>query len=115
MATQTKDTTSAASQVALDAITAAANAKFIAEADAIILDREALGQKFVKLTLTPDANIADIIEYYRGFGYAIAPPKATGWQAGQPAQLFGWLWEAYWNQNIALIDYDSRTVIISWK
>lgn len=115
MATQTKDQAQAASDAAKAALVAAANAQFIAEADAIILQREAQGEKFVKLALVPNSNLSDIIEYYKGYGYAVAPPKATQWQAGQPANLFGWFWEAYWNQNLALIDVESRTIIISWQ
>lgn len=115
MATQTKDQALAASNAALAALTSAANARFIAEADAVILEREAQGEKYVKLALIPHSNFTDLVEYYRSYGYLVAPPQLKDWQAGQPAQLFGPYWEAYWNKTPIYYDVMPTHIIIAWE
>jgi hypothetical protein len=86
---------------------------FINAADLQILQATQLG-KFEVLCVTYERiNVKAIITYYQALGYKIYNPET--YNQNQPAELFGFFWEEFWNSVIPF--YDKRKplrIIIGW-
>lgn len=85
-----------------DALVAAANQRFIDDADAQIQEAIAQGKFFVNCT-TFDANIDPkaIFDYYAALGYGVSFPDYSHHDLSQqPAQLFGAFWSNFWNNEL---------------
>lgn len=74
MSSVTKDQANTDAEAALAALYAAANAKFIADADVQIQQAVAQGLLFVNCTTSDDVNPADIFNYYVNLGYQVQFP-----------------------------------------
>lgn len=74
MSSVTKDQAQTDAEAALAAIYAAANAKFIADADIQIQQAIAQGLLFVNCTTSDDVNPSDIFTYYTQLGYHVEFP-----------------------------------------
>lgn len=104
-------------QTALDALTAAANARFIAAADIQITEAIAQGKFYVNC-LTEDAiDPKTVFQYYADLGYGVAFPDYPTNLSLQPAELFGPYWINFWS-NGGFIPQNLKKpyrLIISWK
>ncbi len=97
-----------------DAIVAAANAQFIAEVEVLINQAIEQGKYNLHLTTPPNVDPMYVNTYFFNLGYTISFPDALTIN-GQPAQLFGELYEQWWNNGgIPKIQSPTR-VIINWQ
>lgn len=104
-------------QAANDALTAAANTRFIAAADAQIATAISAGQFYVSCETLDDINPQTIFQYYANLGYGVSFPDFPTNLNLQPADLFGPYWQNFWT-NGGLIPSHLRKpyrLIIAWK
>lgn len=80
MSTPTQAVVYAAALAAHIALKDAANAAFIADADAIIAAAAAKGKWSVGLPVLKPASFSDIAKYYMDLGYGVQFDQCTGWQ-----------------------------------
>lgn len=90
----TESAANSAAIAAQEAIEDAANAVFIANADAAIADAISMGKFRVYINSVKHMSFKDIFDYYTNLGYQIGMPTCT--VGNQPAQLFGQFWIAFW-------------------
>ena len=114
MATPPYSQTHADAIAAQDALTAAANARFIAAVDIAIDQAVAQGKFRYAPLLDKDVSCKDIADHYNTLGYKVGPANCPFWDT-QAAVLFGESWEAYWaNRWICLCRKPCR-IRISWR
>jgi hypothetical protein len=110
----TTNTNATAAQTALQD---AANANFIAAADAAIADSASRGLYLVRVTLFENVNLQTIVTYYQDLGYLVSAPLPPN-IGEQPSQLFGEFWEAFWNNQALFFTINGFSTIteiyISW-
>jgi hypothetical protein len=111
MSTPTQAETKAAAIAAQEALTAAANALFIADADAIIADLASQGKFQVYLNHVKNVSFKDIGIYYQGLGYTVAVPRCSYWQEGYS---YGEYWIAYYNQRQICGCSQPCKLLITW-
>lgn len=114
MSTPTEATVHAAAIAAQEARENAANALFIAEADAAIADAVSMGKFKIYLSSVKHMSFKDIQDYYQALGYEIGMPNCS-WGNCQPAQLFGQFWLAYWERRQICQCHRPCRVVIMWK
>lgn len=102
--------------VALAAITAAANARFIAAADIQITDAIARGQFWISSTTTDNIDPETIFRHYADLGYGVSFPDYPSNLALQPAELFGAYWINFWSNGgfIPRLLKKPYRLLISW-
>lgn len=99
MASITKSQAETDSTTEHDALVAAANQRFIDDADAQILEAIDQGKFWINCTtFEADLDPQEIFDYYANLGYSIAFPDYSHHDLSQqPAQLFGAFWTNFWN------------------
>ena len=98
---------------------AQADGQFLSQAAQAITNAEDQGVYFVVLTTFENCNIRTLQAYLQSLGYVISYPEfqnpnLSPWN---PAQLFGWAWDNYWNNN-EVVDQPIRNparMKMSWK
>lgn len=95
MSTPTKDQAYADAVTAYTAIVDAATTQWEADATLMIQNAITLGQFNVTLETGPNVSMNDVQTYFTNLGYKVWIPR---YFRGQPAQLFGYFYEAYWEQ-----------------
>ncbi len=90
----------AAQKEAEDALVAAANAKFIVDADQQIQAAIAQGRTEISITAFGYVKPHDIFKYYTNLGYNVDFPDFRQGDAFQPVDLFGQFWIEYWNHTL---------------
>lgn len=85
-----------------DTLVAAANARFIADADVQIQEAIAQGKFWINCTtFEADLDPKAVFDYYAGLGYSVAFPDYSHHDLSQqPAQLFGAFWTNFWNNEL---------------
>ena len=105
-------------EVAQAAIHAAANAKFIVEADIQIQQAIAQGLFFVNCTTSDDVNVADLFAYYTNLGYQFQFPGFGKYaQPTAPPESYSGFWVSSWvntGYNKNKLEKPYRFLII-WK
>jgi len=108
----------AAADAALLVIQTAANAEFIANADAAINEAVAQGKYKVYLSSVKNMNFPDVFTHYRDLGYVLGPTARMSSRCN-PAALFGQFWVDYWNNvwNMSGLDDNGLPyqIVISWN
>jgi len=105
----------AAQKAAEDALVAADNALFIADADNQIQAAIALGRTEISITAQRHVNPHDIYKYYTNLGYNVDFPDFRQGTAFQPVDLFGQFWIEYWNHTLLPpFQKNPVRVIINW-
>jgi|ERR1035437_5577741 hypothetical protein len=102
-------------KAAHEALEAADNALFIADADRQILAAIALGRADISMTTFGHVSPHGIWKYYSNLGYNINFPDLIQGQAFQPVDLFGEFWINYWNHTL-LPPFSKNPVriVINW-
>jgi len=85
-------------QIAHDALTAAANTRFITAADLQIQEAINLGKFWIECISSDDIDPQVIFQYYADLGYGVSFPDypVDMFLIQGPANLFGDLWVNYW-------------------
>lgn len=104
-------------QTELDALTAAANARFIAAADIQIQDAIDQGKFYCSCETQDDIDPKTIFQYYADLGYGVSFPDYPTNLALQPAELFGAYWINFWSNGgfIPRLLKKPYRLIIAWK
>lgn len=104
-------------QAALDAVTAAANARFIAAADTQIQEAIDQGKFYCTCTTIDDIDPRTIFQHYADLGYGVSFPDYPTNLALQPAELFGAYWINFWTNGgfIPRLLKKPYRLIIAWK
>lgn len=104
-------------QTALDALTAAANARFIAAADIQIQTAIDEGRFWANCETIDDIDPKTIFEYYANLGYGVCFPDYPTNLALQPAELFGPYWVNFWTNGGFIPSRLKKPyrLIIAWK
>jgi hypothetical protein len=96
-----------------------ADTQFISQAAQAITNAENQGTFFVVLTTFENCNIMYLQNYLISLGYTISYPQFGNPNISpfNPAQLFGWAWNNYWNNN-EIVNQPYRNPVrmkIVWK
>ena len=112
-----RDTAQTEAQAANDALTAAANARFIAAADIQIQTAITAGQFYVNCQTEDAIDPHFIFQYYANLGYGVSFPDYPTNLALQPAELFGAYWINFWTNGGFIPNHLKKPyrLIISWK
>lgn len=111
----TKAQAQANTTVTHDALVAADNAIFIANADAQILEAIVLGKNQIQAWTFRNVDPKQVYEYYAALGYQTIFPDITPNPNQQPANLFGEFWTAFWMQTTqAPVAKNPIRMLIGW-
>lgn len=111
-----KSTAESQAETALDAITLAANTRFIAAADLQITAAIAQGVFFINCWSTDDISVREVAQHYLDLGYGISMPDYPQNLIMQPAELFGEFWINFWSNGfIPSTMKKPYRILISWK
>lgn len=104
-------------QTAHDALTAAANARFIAAADIQITEAIAQGEFWVNCRTEDDIDPQTVFQHYADLGYGVWFPDYPTNLCLQPAELFGAYWINFWSNGgfIPRLLKKPYRLIITWK
>jgi hypothetical protein len=99
----------------LAALQAAANQAFINDAAVAIQQAIANGHYICYLVTTKYCDTPSLLNYFVSLGYQVQFPDAPNFYNGQPAELFGEAYVAYWTYNLAPQGIPNPTRIgLSW-
>jgi hypothetical protein len=103
-------------QTALDEVTAAANARFIAAADIQIQEAILQGEFWISATTTDDIDPETVFRHYADLGYGVSFPDYPTNLSLQPAELFGAYWINFWSNGgfIPRLLKKPYRLLISW-
>lgn len=104
-------------QAANDTLTADANARFIAAADAQIQTAIDQGKFYVTSQTLDDIDPRTVFQHYADLGYGVSFPDYPTNLALQPAELFGAYWINFWTNGGFIPSRLKKPyrMIISWK
>lgn len=104
-------------QAAQDALTAEANARFIAAADIQIQTAIEQGKFYVNCETQDDIDPRTVFQHYADLGYGVSFPDYPTNLALQPAELFGAYWINFWTNGGFIPSRLKKPyrLIISWK
>lgn len=118
MSSITKDQAETQADIANNALTDAANTRFIDATDIQIQKAIAQGEFFVNCEcFDPNIDPKIIFDYYTNLGYGVTFPDYPTNLMLQPAQLFGEFWINFWTNNLipANVKTNPLRFLISWK
>lgn len=105
-----------AADTALAALQAADNAIFVANTDFQIAGAIALGLYQTAVLTWGNVDPKYAFNYYTNLGYKVILPDMSTTMTPNPAQLFGFFWEEFWNNQFVLLDLKNPVrMLISWK
>lgn len=117
MSTPNASTVNATATTAQTAINSAADASWIADADAAVADAASRGMFMVRLHLTDGIDLQAIVAYYQALGYIVSAPLPPN-VGMQPANLFGAFWQQFWTNPTFFFVLNGifipREIYLSW-
>lgn len=98
----TKSQAETDAQIAHDALTDAANTRFIAAADQQITEAIAQGVFYINALSEDDIDPMVVGQYYSDLGYIVSFPDYPQNLILQPAELFGQFWINFWSSGLQI-------------
>jgi len=114
MATPTKDQANEDAIEAHEALTDAANAAWIVDADISLAQAIAQGKFHIAPLSNNKTCIKDIADHYNDLGYKVSTPACPTMYM-QPAEYFGYLWDSYWSNRWICKCKQACRIRISWE
>lgn len=115
MSTPTRDTVNAAALAAQAALKAAANTKFIAEADIVIAEMRDKGDFSVRLPVLKPASMLDIATYYRNLGYGACYDECSYWNHAQWPGVWSYPYSAWYPEYHVCNCKQVCSITLSWR